>query len=40
MHRYLGVACGLLSIGFGLVLAYQIGLADGLFTANPRWTAR
>jgi high-affinity nickel-transport protein len=40
MHRYLGVACGLLSIGFGLILAYQIGLADGLFTANPRWTAR
>ncbi len=37
IHRYLGVASGLLSIGFGLFLAYQIGLVDGLFTGNPRW---
>jgi hypothetical protein len=29
VHRYLGVATGLLSIGFGLFLAYQIGLVDG-----------
>ena len=36
-HRYLGVATGLLSIGFGLFLAYQIGLEDGLFTSNPPW---
>ena len=35
MHRYLGVASGLLSLGFGLFLAYQIGLGDGLFTSNP-----
>lgn len=38
IHRYLGVASGLLSLGFGLFLAYQIGIVDGLFTSNPRWT--
>jgi ABC-type nickel/cobalt efflux system permease component RcnA len=40
MHRYLGVASGLLSLGFGLFLAYQIGLGDGLFTSNPQWTPK
>ena len=40
MHRYLGVASGLLSLGFGLFLAYQIGLGDGLFTGNPQWTPK
>lgn len=38
LNHYLGVASGLLSLGFGLFLAYQIGMVDGLFTANPRWT--
>lgn len=28
---------GLVSIAFGLLLAYQIGFGDGLFTANPTW---
>jgi len=37
LNHHLGVASGLLSLGFGLVLAYEIGLVDGLFTANPRW---
>lgn len=37
-HRSLGVAAGLLSLGFGLLLAYRIGVVDGLFTARPRWT--
>jgi high-affinity nickel-transport protein len=27
----------LLSIGLGLFLAYKIGIADGLFSAAPRW---
>ena len=36
-NHYLGVASGLLSLGFGLFLGYQIGIVDGLFTANPRW---
>jgi high-affinity nickel-transport protein len=40
MHRYLGVASGLLSLGFGLFLAYQIGLGDGLFTSNPQWVPK
>jgi hypothetical protein len=38
IHRYLGLASGVLSLGFGLFLAYHIGLVDGLFTSNPRWT--
>jgi high-affinity nickel-transport protein len=37
-NRYLGVASGLLSLGFGLFLVYQIGFVDGLFTSHPRWT--
>jgi high-affinity nickel-transport protein len=40
MNRYLGVASGLLSLGFGLFLAYQIGLGDGLFTSNPQWSPK
>jgi len=40
VHRYLGLAAGLLSLGVGLVLAYQIGLVDGLFTADPHWTPK
>jgi high-affinity nickel permease len=38
LNRYLATASGLLSLGFGLVLAYQIGVGDGLFSAHPRWT--
>ena len=38
IHRYLGTASGLLSLGFGLFLAYHVGFVDGLFTSNPRWT--
>jgi len=37
INRYLGMASGLLSLGFGLFLVYQIGVADGLFTGHPRW---
>ena len=40
VHRYLGLAAGLLSLGVGLVLAYQIGLVDGLFTSDPQWTPK
>ena len=40
VHRYLGLVAGLLSLGVGLVLAYQIGLVDGLFTADPQWTPK
>jgi hypothetical protein len=36
----LRVASGVLSLGFGLFLAYHIGIVDGLFTGHPRWTPR
>ena len=38
VQRSLRVASGLISLGFGLVVAYQIGIVHGLFTANPLWT--
>src|ERR1700730_726696 len=38
-HR-LGLASGLASLAFGIVLAYQIGVANGLFTGHPQWTPR
>ena len=31
---------GMVSIAFGLFLAYRIGIADGLFLATPSWTPR
>jgi high-affinity nickel-transport protein len=34
VERYLRVASGLLSLGFGLFLAYQIGVVDGLITGH------
>lgn len=34
VNRSLALAAGLLSIGFGLFLAYQIGFVDGLFTGR------
>ena len=40
VNRYLGLAAGLLSLGVGLFLAYQIGLVDGLFTATPQWSPK
>lgn len=32
------VASGLMSLGFGFFLTYQIGFVDGLFTSHPQWT--
>jgi high-affinity nickel permease len=37
-HRGMTVASGVLSVLFGLFLAYQIGWVDGLFTSHPKWT--
>jgi high-affinity nickel-transport protein len=37
-HRALATASGVLSLAFGLVLAYQIGVTDGLFGPDPRWS--
>jgi hypothetical protein len=36
--RWLGVAAGVASIAFGLVVVYRVGFVDGLFTLHPRWT--
>jgi high-affinity nickel-transport protein len=36
--RRLALASGLLSLGFGLFVAYQICFVNGLFTAHARWT--
>jgi high-affinity nickel permease len=37
MQRYLRMASGVASVAFGLVLAHQIGVVDGLFSADPQW---
>jgi high-affinity nickel-transport protein len=37
LHRKLSMAAGWFSFGFGLFLAYQIGVADQLFGAAPNW---
>lgn len=36
----LRVSSGLISLGFGLFLAYQIGFAGGLFSSHAQWTPR
>src|ERR1700685_2591258 len=38
MHRGLVTGSGLLSFGFGLFLAYQLGIVDHLFGTVPIWT--
>jgi high-affinity nickel-transport protein len=38
LGRVLATASGLVSLAFGLFLAYQIGFVDGLFTVAPHWT--
>lgn len=36
----LQLAAGLISVGFGCLLTYEIGVVQGLFTGDPRWTPR
>ena len=36
----LRLASGLVSVAFGLLLTYQIGIVHGLFTGHPHWTPR
>lgn len=36
--QWLGLASGLVSLVFGIFLAYEMGFAKGLFTAHPQWT--
>jgi len=38
--RHFGVATGAISLIFGLVIAYQIGFVDGLFTGHAHWIPR
>ncbi len=38
--QWLGLASGLVSLAFGLFLAYQIGFGNGLFSGHPQWTPR
>jgi high-affinity nickel permease len=38
--RRLALASGLLSLGFGLFVAYQICFVNGLFTGHAQWTPR
>jgi ABC-type nickel/cobalt efflux system permease component RcnA len=38
MHQSLVTGSGLLSFGFGLLLAYQLGIVDHLFSTVPIWT--
>lgn len=38
LHQGFVTGSGLLSFGFGLFLAYQIGVVDGLFGTVPIWT--
>jgi hypothetical protein len=38
LHQSFVTGSGLLSFGFGLFLAYQLGVADHLFGAVPTWT--
>ena len=38
--RYLAVVSGVLSLAFGLAVAYQIGFVDGLFTGHLNWSPR
>jgi ABC-type nickel/cobalt efflux system permease component RcnA len=37
INRWLTVGSGVLSLAFGLYLAYQIGFVDGLFTGDLHW---
>jgi len=36
----LRIASGLISLGFGLFLVYEIGIVNGLFTGHPQWVPR
>lgn len=38
--HWLGLASGLVSLAFGVLLAYQIGFGNGLFSGHPQWTPR
>jgi hypothetical protein len=40
VEQLLGRVTGLISIAFGLFLAYRIGVVDGLLLGVPHWSPR
>jgi len=36
--RRLALVSGIISVAFGLILAYQVGIVQGLFSSSPHWT--
>jgi high-affinity nickel permease len=40
VQHYLRFASGVASIAFGLFLAHQVGVVDGLFSARPEWSPK
>ena len=38
--QHFGVAAGVISVAFGVFVAYQIGFVDGLFTNHAHWVPR
>jgi high-affinity nickel-transport protein len=38
--RHFGMAAGLISVAFGLFIAYQTGIVNGLFTSHATWIPR
>jgi high-affinity nickel-transport protein len=36
----LRLAAGLVSVAFGILITYQIGIVHGLFTSHPHWTPK
>ena len=38
LNRGLGIATAVFSIGFGLLMMYELGFENGLFTGHPVWT--
>jgi len=40
INRTMVTGTGVLSLVFGLAVAYQIGIVDGLFSSHPSWTPR
>ena len=34
------VSSGLISLAFGMLIVYQIGVGDHLFSGDPSWTSR
>jgi len=37
LNRCLGLASGIISVAFGLLVTFQIGFVDGLFSTHPHW---